>query len=60
MQGEWIEILADIAAVMGRDRSLPMQGEWIEMTKFDRIGGLNMGLSPCRESGLKFPLANSP
>ena len=36
--------------------SLPMRGEWIEINIISCLRFVCVGLSPCGESGLKFPL----
>ena len=53
--GEWIEISA-VGFRSQQRQSLPVWGEWIEISVSTRFSGSARRLSPCGESGLKFPL----
>ena len=58
MRGEWIEI--GTAPTTGTfSRSLPMRGEWIEISRVSKRVAPPRGLSPCGESGLKWPRGGS-
>ena len=50
----------EIVASFCRMKSLPVWGEWIEIMEINLEAIKNASLSPCGESGLKYPAGRYP
>ena len=57
MRGEWVEIGLMVRRSL-QSTSLPVRGEWVEITHHQKPPQKIRCLSPCGESGLKYQIGN--